>query len=174
VGDFTRCVTFTLLPENDGQSLHVTPNDAGGATAYGLTLPTLSVYLNRAATLDDLRQVDPALAALVYRRLFWDTLSGDQLPAGIDLMLFDHGVVAGWGEAAREVQGVVGVTVDGIIGPQTLTAIRARPVLGLIHRLVITQRIRYMSRPTFTEFGTGWLRRLDRRAALAMGMTDAA
>ena len=41
----------------------------------------------------------------------------DDIPSGLDLCLFDFGVNAGSGRAAKFLQQMIGTTVDGGIGP---------------------------------------------------------
>jgi lysozyme family protein len=47
---------------------------------------------------------------------------GNSLFPGLDLMVFDHGVVAGESTSAMNLQEVLRVTADGWIGPQTIGA----------------------------------------------------
>ena len=50
----------------------------------------------------------------------------DEIPNGLDLCLFDFGVNAGPGRAAKFLQKIIGTTVDGGIGPQTLNALQQK------------------------------------------------
>lgn len=47
------------------------------------------------------------------------------MPAYIDFMAFDYGVNSGPAQTARSLQGIVGVTADGIVGGQTVVAVNA-------------------------------------------------
>jgi len=51
---------------------------------------------------------------------YWNPLQCDSLPAGIDLSLFDDGWNTGIGSATKKLQGLLGTTQDGEIGPVTL------------------------------------------------------
>ena len=64
-------------------------------------------------------------------------------------------------------QGVARVTVDGEIGPETLSAIGSRSVVDLIDDYAEMCRTRYRALPHFWRFGRGWLKRVD--ATLVLG-----
>ena len=158
-----------MAPDNDGQSLHVTEGDVGGATAWGITIPTLSDYLGHVADIDDLRCMDEATRDAIYHKMFWLPVCGDRLPVGPDLMVFDFAVVAGDVAAIEALQSAAGVRVDHVIGPVTLGVVEA---LGPVHacaRLAGEMQAHYQTRSTFDRFGAGWLARLQRchMAALA-------
>jgi lysozyme family protein len=59
------------------------------------------------------------------------------------------------------------VTVDGEIGPKTLSAVGARSVADLLDDYAEARRRRYRALPHFWRFGRGWLRRVDATLALA-------
>jgi lysozyme family protein len=59
----------------------------------------------------------------------------------------------------RWLQRALGVTDDGVIGPQTLSAANQANPDALRARLV-AQRLRFMTNlDTFSSFGRGWTRR---------------
>jgi lysozyme family protein len=174
-GAFPACINFTLLPGDDGQPFHVTSNDPGGATAWGITRVTLSRWLQRPASVDDVRALTKASVQPIYEAYFWKTISGDKLPAGVNLMVFDHGVVAGEHESAIELQTELGFTgddIDGDIGPITLRAVAARDPAALITALSVRQADHYRACANFVIFGRGWLARVDRRVAAGIAMLN--
>ena len=61
--------------------------------------------------------------APIYRKNYWDRMKCDDLPRGLDLCVFDFGVNAGTGRSAKYLQRMIGTTVDGGIGPNTLRAV---------------------------------------------------
>lgn len=58
----------------------------------------------------------------IYKSGYWDKCRCDDLPEGVDYVVFDQAVNSGPGQSAKWLQGVVGVAVDGGIGPRTLEA----------------------------------------------------
>lgn len=173
LANFSSCLAFTLAPENDGQPLHVTPQDPGGATALGITHTTLSVWLGRVATVEDLKALTREEAGFIYEANYWHPINGDDLPPGVDLMVFDHGVTSGPHAAVTQLQQVLGFTgidVDGIVGPLTLAAARGGDLYTLVGRIAARQEQFYKSCADFRQFGRGWLARLSRRTKAALNL----
>lgn len=157
-----------LGPHEGGWSDH--PKDPGGATMKGVTLQNYRRYVKPKATKTDLKNISDEEVEFIYRKHYWDKINADNLPSGIDYALFDFTVNSGnWG--AKKIQSIVGVPVDGIVGPRTTRAIRDyRDQKELINKLqdarqAFVERIR-----TYPTFGRGWTRRIAevRKSALAM------
>ena len=93
-----------------------------------------------------------------------------ELPAGLDLEVFDFGVNAGPGEAVKALQKVVGVTADGSIGPITLAACQFKP------RDLISQysaaRLAFYKGLNNPEFERGWTTRVAQIQTAASQMLD--
>ncbi len=147
------------------------PADPGGATNLGITRATLTRYLGRAASKGDVRALDRATARDIYRKFYWEALRCDEMPAGIDLALFDCGVNQGAGRAARLLQAALKVRADGIIGPATMRAVRAADPGALLSEFMARRMQAYgrLSR-LFSTFGLGWSRRLMAAYAAARGL----
>jgi lysozyme family protein len=174
--NFPAFLANVLAPDNDGQALHDTLGDPGGATAYGVTLTALSDYLKRPATIQDLRALTPdsAILTAVYRLDFWNAVRGDDLPAGVDVLVADFAVVDGPSASIRVMQRVVGAVEDGAFGPATLGAVRAMEPLRLIARLAVAQGLFDGTMRDEAEFGGGWSRRIADTAYVAVGLAVAA
>lgn len=161
------CLRFVLDAEGGWSD---DPRDKGGATMHGITLATFSAWLGRPATKAELRAITPAAERAIYGERFWNPLRCDALPAGVDLLVFDHGVNTGTTRSARILQSAVGATPDGHIGLVTLALVGKRPVGPLIDALEQAQAGYYRGLAGFGTFGRGWMNRLGRRAALARTM----
>jgi lysozyme family protein len=96
----------------------------------------------------------------LYKRKFWDACKCDELPSGIDYLVFDFAVNAGVGRSAKILQTAVGVTPDGGIGPITVAAVNAIPEAELIEKFSQAKEDFYRSLNTFDTFGKGWLNRV--------------
>lgn len=169
-GNFSACADFTLAAPQDGQPFHITADDPGGATAWGITRATLSRWRHSPASLDDVKELTITEARKIYKAWYYDTISGDDLPAGVDLMVFDHGVVAGEVCSAKLLQKALNVDADGAIGPVTMEAVNAVPPAALVSRLRTYQEQDFKSKADFYAFGHGWLNRLFRRYNAATAM----
>tara|TARA_E500000178_G_C16966771_1_gene728849 strand:+ start:796 stop:1305 length:510 start_codon:yes stop_codon:yes gene_type:complete len=164
---FQRCLTIILHHEG-GYVNH--PKDPGGETNLGVTK---RVYEDFGGTKDmkDLivEDVEP-----IYKKNYWDRVKGDQLPSGLDLCVFDFGVNAGTGRAAKYLQQMIGTTPDGGIGPMTLKKLDEYiKEEGLENTILDYQQERqsyYQQLSTFDTFGKGWTRRVDETTEIAIEM----
>jgi lysozyme family protein len=166
--NFIACLhNFTLLPGNDGQPFHV---DSGGGTSYGVTRANWSRWIKHPASDADMEAITAPGTTQFYEAWYWKTISGDALPLGVDLMVFDHGIMSGEATSARALQQVVRSTVDGWVGLNTLAQVAKLDPSVLIGMLAWRQEEYYRSLDSFTINGNGWLARLDRRVIAATGM----
>jgi lysozyme family protein len=164
---FAECVAIVLKYEG-GYVNH--PSDPGGATNFGITLRTLRDWRgDDSLTADAVRTLNETEAREIYLARYWNPIRGDELPPGIDLAVFDWSVHGGVGRAARDLQTVLGVTVDGAIGRQTIAAVQRADHAEVI-RGVCERRLNHLrSRPHWDAFSKGWSRRVREieEAALA-------
>ena len=100
---------------------------------------------------------------LIYRENYWDRVKGDDLPNGIDFCVFDWAVNSGTGRAAKKLQAMIGTTVDGGIGPNTLRALKmycnTEGIEAAISDYTKMRQEFYEGLSTFDTFGRGWTRR---------------
>lgn len=141
------------------------PRDPGGETRYGIS--------KRSYPREDIKNMTRARAAQIYRRDYWSAVRGDDLPAGLDLVAFDAAVNSGVSRGAKWLQGALGVSADGRIGPQTIAAANAANAAAVIDRAV-DARLAFLRRlSTWGAFGKGWTRRVEAVRDLAHDMADA-
>ena len=132
------------------------PSDPGGMTNLGCTKAVWEAFVGHPVSEADMRALTPEMVAPLYRRKYWDKVSGDLLPSGLDYAVFDAAINSGPGRAAKWLQQVVGATVDGAIGPGTLAAVAAKPVQQVIAQYNDT-RLQFLENlPTWGTFGKGW------------------
>lgn len=166
--NFQRALSLVLKHEG-GWSDH--PKDPGGATMKGVTLANFRKYVKPNATKDDLRKITDQQLATVYRRFYWDAVSGAELPDGIDFAVFDFAVNSGPARAAQYLQKVVGAVPDGKIGPATVKATKSALPATVIHKLC-DDRLAFLKRlKTWPTFGKGWDRRVKEVRADALAMS---
>lgn len=100
--------------------------DKGGPTNWGITQETLSGWLGREASIDDVKNLTRETAAQIYKALYikapgYLQLNDDALVE----QLIDAGVNHGTKRARRLLQQALGVADDGVIGPVTIEAAKA-------------------------------------------------
>ena len=137
------------------------PKDPGGETNMGVTK---RVYDDFGGT-KDMKELTKEDVEPIYKKNYWDRVKGDDLPEGLDLMIFDFAVNAGTGRAAKFIQRLVNTTVDGGIGPNTLGKIKEYVVTYGIEETITSYALMrqnyYESLSTFDTFGKGWTRRVS-------------
>ena len=165
--NYEHCLEMILHHEG-GYVNH--PKDPGGETNLGVTK---RVYEEWGGDKDmtDLLVED---VAPIYQKNYWDRCKCDDLPSGLDLCVFDFAVNAGPSRSAKFLQRLIGTTVDGGIGPNTLKAVdNYVEEVGLESAIEDYQSARqeyYESLGTFDTFGRGWTRRVEETTSSALEM----
>jgi lysozyme family protein len=165
--NFDKC--FALVIADEGGFVDH-PKDPGGMTNLGVTRKNWEAYLNRDVTEIEMRGLTPDAVKPFYKAMYWDKIKGDQLPAGVDYATYDLAVNSGVGRAAKMLQQIAGVLVDGALGPKSMAAIRERDPKQMVDALC-DMRLAFLKRlPTFDTFGKGWNRRVAKVKAKASDM----
>ena len=147
-----------MLASEGGYVNH--PSDPGGMTNLGVTKRVWEEWIGRESNEKEMRSLTPEMVEPLYKRKFWDACKCDELPSGIDYLVFDFAVNAGVGRSAKILQTAVGVTPDGGIGPLTLASVNAIPEAELVEKFSQAKEDFYRSLNTFETFGKGWLNRV--------------
>lgn len=157
---FRACVAKVLLFEG-GYVDH--PKDPGGCTNLGITRATLERWRREAVDCAAVRALGVAEATAIYRAHYWNAVRGDELPAGVDLVVFDAAVNSGRRRAVEWLQEALLLNqVDGAIGPVTLGAVARHPDRAALVEAMIALRLRFLrGLRTFDTFGRGWTRRVE-------------
>ena len=151
--------SFELMLKSEGGFVNH-KDDPGGMTNLGVTKRVWEQWVGRESNEKEMRNLTPAMVEPLYKRKYWDACKCDDLPEGLDYLVFDFAVNAGPGRSIKTLQSAVGATPDGIIGPKTLAAVRAIDPHELIEKFSVAKTEFYESLPTFPTFGRGWLNRV--------------
>lgn len=177
---FLGCLPFTLAQEcpdpgnwPDPANFSDTPGDPGGATMDGVIQEEFTDYLMQ----NDLPNTSVINIAqdqgyAIYYGNYW--IPYCQLcQVGLDLSLFDSNVNEGVGEGIRILQVALGVTNDGLWGPQTAGALAGVSDVSSVIKLFTARRIAvYHETSGFAEFGADWVRRATEIGADALAMAS--
>lgn len=150
-----------VLKFEGGYSNH--PADPGGPTNLGITQAVLSAWIGRKASVNEVKLLSRDTAAAIYKARYWTPCRCDELPSGVDYVLFDFGVNAGIGQAVKTLQRVLGVARDGIFGPVTMGALQRRQPAELVTAFDAAKVAFYrgltVNKPSLKVFLNGWLNR---------------
>ena len=165
--NWEKCLE-AILHHEGGYVNH--PKDPGGETNLGVTK---RVYEEWGGT-KDMKDLEVEDVEPIYKKNYWDRVKAESLPSGLDLCVFDFGVNAGTGRAAKYLQTMIGTTADGGIGPNTLKAlsnyVESEGVEQTIKNYQAARQEYYESLSTFETFGKGWTRRVNETTEMAIGM----
>ncbi len=148
---------FTDDDRDKGNQL---PDGRKGSTMLGVTQFNWERHLGHEVTHDHMRRLTPADVEPLYKKKYWDVVRADELPSGIDYLVFDMGVNAGPGRSIKLLQAAVGVPADGGFGPITMAAVLDADPVKLIEDFSQAKEDFYRGLNDFTTYGTGWLNRV--------------
>jgi lysozyme family protein len=142
------------------------PVDPGGPTKYGITAGTLGEWrgLHRAATPAEVASLTRAEAKDIYIKTYIEAPGFNAiLNERLRVALIDDGVNSGTAAAIRRLQRVLGVSVDGVLGPMTLAAANAITSDWVLTELVKARCLHYarivQQDASQRRFIVGWLTR---------------
>ena len=142
---------FNLLMEFEGGFVD-NPNDKGGATKYGISkkqYPDL-----------DIENLTIEKAKEIYHRDYWDRYKCRFLPDYLSVALFDSVVNSNVKRMIKLLQKALGVTVDGIIGNETIGASNRLPAKKVLNDFLDLRLEYLMSLKDWKYFGKGWAARV--------------
>lgn len=143
---------FDVVVGNEGGYVN-DPRDPGGETKFGISKRAYPELNIRSLTLTDAKRI--------YKRDYWDRVSGDLLPWPLNLFVFDYAVNSGVRKASLDLQKTLGASPDGKIGPMTFALIPV-PLTNKTLMDYLDRREDYvMSLPGSSVFGKGWKNRID-------------
>ena len=157
---------FTFDTHDNGNKL---PDGRAGSTNLGVTQANWEAFVGHPVTWDNMKALKAETVAPFYKRKYWDMTHCDDLPTGLDYLVFDFGVNAGVGRAIKTLQTAIGITADGSLGPLSLSAINNLEPKLLIERFTDAKEKFYKSlnNPTYER---GWLARVAQVEKSAISM----
>lgn len=138
------------------------PDDAGGATKYGITIKTLSDWRGRECTLQDVKDLTIEETVEIYIKKYYNAFNGDKIDSDFKVLcMFDKSVHSGVEAAVMVAQKIVNVAIDGDCGFKTQTAINACRDSIFIREYLQALQAGYFEivdrRPQNQKFLKGWV-----------------
>lgn len=144
------------------------PADAGGATNKGVTIATFRQVFGKDKTIADLKAMTKEQWYTIFKKYYWDRWKADQIiDQSIANMVVDW-VWASGQYGITNVQKLLGVVADGVVGPKTIAAINSKDAKKLF-REVYAARLSYYNRIIQASV-TKYERRIDRKATTSEKM----
>lgn len=172
--NFQKALKAVLVHEG-GWSNH--KDDPGGATMQGVTQRVYDAFRAKSgAAKRSVKLMDKAERDTIYKEQYWDAVKGDQLPAGVDYVVFDGAVNSGPVRAIKWLQqslkGYHGA-IDGQIGLGTLQALSADDNNDALIDRMCDRRMAFLKAlGTWSVFGAGWTKRVAGVRAMGKAMAS--
>ena len=173
MSNFDECLKLILHHEG-GYVNH--PKDPGGETNMGVTKRVYEKWcMENDLQQKDMKDLEFDDVAPIYKTEYWDRVKGDDLHPALALCVFDFGVNAGTGRAAKYLQKIVNAKADGAIGPATLRkvgmATEAYGIKNMVEKYQENRQKYYEKLKHFKTFGRGWTRRVTETTEAALKLT---
>jgi lysozyme family protein len=145
------------------------PDDSGGATMKGITFATFQAYRKAkglpAPTVTDLKNISDAEWTDILRSNYWNPWQADRIRSqAVADILAEWGWCSGVKTAVMQLQKLLGLSQDGIVGDKTLSAINSADGTGLFNQIWVARKDFIVnivkSRPVQVKFLAGWVSRL--------------
>lgn len=153
MADFNQAVKNTLTWEGGFVD---DPSDPGGATNFGITQADMPGR--------DIRSLSEQDAINYYSEHYWKPLYSQIGSQPVANKVFDAGVNIGVGTAVRILQAALGMPVDGVFGPNTLSQVNLRgDQLLTAFKVGLMQHYHNIvkNNPAEMKFFSGWMRRAN-------------
>ena len=160
-----------VLESEGGYQLTTLVGDSGGQTYAGIARNP-NPHWEGWELIDKGETPPKEIVRSFYKANFWDKVRGDELPAGIDYLVYDFAVNAGVGRAVKTLQSAVGTNPDGVIGPATIAAVKSST--DLVEKFSNVKEAFYKGiverKPDQARFIKGWLNRVAHVQTAATSM----
>lgn len=148
-----------VLTYEGGFSNH--PEDPGGKTMKGVIQRVYNGYRKRKGLTErSVQYISDAELHDIYRTQYWDQIRGDDLPHGVDFVVFDGAVNSGPAQSTKWLQRALDIKADGNIGEATVAAAQSAHRATLVNSICDRRMAFLKSLKTWGTFGTGWSRRV--------------
>jgi len=147
------------------------PADKGGPTKYGVILSTWKQYgydkdNDGDIDADDIKVLTEGDARYIAKKVFWDFFQADFiLNQSIAEFIVDWGYNSGRVTVAKKLQKILNVSIDGLIGVQSVNAIHTTNQRNLFEALKAARKdfieTIVKNNPSQEVFHKGWINRIE-------------
>lgn len=145
------------------------PLDKGGATMCGVTLATYRAYRKKlgynTTGKNDLKNIPYVHWREILKQMYWDKWRADEINNQSLANILVDWVWASGVHGIKIPQRILGLTADGIVGKQTISAVNAREA-EVLFDVIHDERIKFVEgivrrNPSQAKWLNGWKRRIN-------------
>lgn len=141
------------------------PDDPGGKTMIDVTLETYKSYCRKKGypipTAERLKGIPFDQWQEILKSMYWDEMQADKIKSqGIANICVDW-LWASGATRIKNIQRLLGVEQDGIVGPKTINAINSQSAEYLFKKIYNARVAFYEACSGYWKYGKGWIRRLN-------------
>lgn len=153
-----------VLLEHEGGFVN-DPDDKGGATNMGVTLRTYQAYCGSEKNVADLMHISYGTWQKIMKDGYWDRCRADEIVSqSVAEIMVDWCVNSG-SVAIKQIQTIVGIKPDGMVGPLTLAAINGSDAEDLFNCIKLARIQHYeniiKADPVKRKYRKGWMNRVN-------------
>lgn len=154
---------FEVLIKHEGGFSNKT-HDSGGATNHGITQNDLATWYNRPVSIEEVQKLSIDEAKKLYRIWFWEHMKLDSIQnTKLATLIFDQGVLRGSNRIIQDLQHLLKIDSDGIMGPHTIEALNKSDATLIGIKLIEECQLAYAHlvsiKPLQADFIVGWISR---------------
>jgi LysM repeat protein len=138
-------------------------------TNHGISAPVLAEKLGRAPTVKDMKALTVEEASEIAAEKYIDRFNIEELPDDVQEIVL-HATFMGETRGVRALQNLLGLTPDGLMGPNTKSAMKNATFTKQDYRDAFLEELEFgtqgYSKPTATwnKHGRGWTKRYNKLA----------
>jgi lysozyme family protein len=132
-------------------------------------------YVKADATAVDIRAMKIEDAKRIFREKYWNAQRCDDLPAGVDYVIFDYGVNSGVARSGKILRRLLNLSSDTTAITDTVVGAAYAADAEYLIKSICDERLRFLQLlKTWPVFGVGWRRRVAevRSTALKLAADD--
>lgn len=172
IDNFSRCFELTMGIEGGFTDDPRDPGNWTGGKRNKGTLKGTKFGISAASYPHlDIKNLTLQDAKNIYKADYWDAVRGDEMPKGLDFILWDIAVNHGPHDAKVWLQAAIGAASDGIIGPRTMKRLATKNVEDVIKEVCALRANNYARLKAVSVYGKGWYRRLTSTLVDAIDMS---
>ena len=151
-------VITQVIKDEGGSKVTNDPSDKGGRTQFGIAEKSNpQAWKDGKVTEDEAREI--------YLRKYVNGPKFNQIThPTLQAQLIDYGVTSGPAIATMKLQGILGSTPDGVLGPKTLDHLSKVKDLNWVNNQLVGERVKMICKivvkdPSQLKYLSGWIHR---------------